>query len=196
MPSRRNLYVGLFAVMMLLHSHPVFADWWLTPFAGTAFSGRVPDGPRLSGGVSVARTGTSWLGFEIDAGATTDFFRITDTTSALFDTSRVTTVMANALVTSPRAWWGERLRPYGVAGLGAFHTRVGTGDDFIYVTNTHVGLTLGGGVMSMFEDHFGVRADLRYLRNLQQLESDSEFFGLGATHVDFWRGTVGVVVRF
>ncbi|MEP6917928.1 MAG: outer membrane beta-barrel protein, partial [Acidobacteriota bacterium] len=110
--------------------------------------------------------------------------------------SRTTTLMGNFLVTAPQAWWGDRVRPFGVAGLGVFNARIGADDDFVAVRNTHLGLTLGGGVMSMFEQHLGFRADLRYLRDLQRLDGESEFFSLGETHVDFWRGTVGVVFRF
>lgn len=181
---------------LLLTSAPAHADWWLTPFAGTGFSGQVADGPRVTLGVAGAWTGASWFGVELDAGNTSDVFSISDTTSPLFDRSRVSTVMANALFTSPRAWWGDRVRPYGVVGVGAVHTRIGQDDDFIRVSNTHRGVTLGGGVTSMIEKHFGIRADVRYMRDLQRLESDSEFFSLGERHVDFWRGTVGAVIRF
>ncbi|MEP6918240.1 MAG: hypothetical protein ABJC89_21510, partial [Acidobacteriota bacterium] len=105
---KRSLCVALLTATALLHSAPAAAEWWFTPFGGTAFGGQVPDGPRLSAGVSAARTGDAWWGFEIDLSRTGDFFRISDTTAPLFDESRTTTLMGNLLVTGPQAWWGDR----------------------------------------------------------------------------------------
>lgn len=91
---------------------------------------------------------------------------------------------------------GERLRPYAAGGLGWLRTRIGADDDFIQGGNSNIGLNVGGGVTADLSDRFGLRGDIRYFRDLQALESESEFFSLGRDKLEFWRAAVGVTFRF
>ena len=68
-------------------------------------------------------------------------------------------------------------------------------DDLFDVANNDFGVNVGAGVIGFFNDHVGLRGDIRYFRSLQDPEEDNEFdidFGT----FDFWRGTVGVTFRF
>jgi opacity protein-like surface antigen len=109
-------------------------------------------------------------------------------------TSSVTTLMVNGVYRLPLG--GERVRPYAAGGLGLLRTRIGGDDDFIRGRNSNVGLNVGGGVMGDLSDRIGLRGDIRYFRDLQRLEGESEFFSLGHDKLDFWRATVGVTFRF
>ena len=61
--------------------------------------------------------------------------------------------------------------------------------------NNMFGWNAGAGVMGFFNDHVGLRGDIRYLRSFEnQLgQNDIDFTGPGQFH--FWRAAVGVVLR-
>jgi hypothetical protein len=73
------------------------------------------------------------------------------------------------------------------AGIGAMHTRLDDprfGGSF---TSTNLGVNAGGGVMTFFGRHLGVRADLRYMKSLGNSS--------GIDDVHFWRTSLGVTLR-
>jgi len=75
-------------------------------------------------------------------------------------------------------------------------SRIGGEDDFIRENNRNFGFNVGGGVLGYLTDHFGVRGDIRYFKDLQELEGESEFFNPGNEKLDFWRVTGGITFRF
>ncbi|MDQ3068659.1 MAG: porin family protein [Acidobacteriota bacterium] len=169
------------------------AEWFISPFIGAAFGGRVPDAPKIDYGASGGWMGRV-VGFEIDVSHRPDFFKANDVPDFLLSESSVTTVMFNGLYRVPIGW--ERVRPYAAAGIGLLRTRIGGGDDFVRGSGSNVGFNLGGGVMGDLGDRLALRGDVRYFRDLQELEGESEFFSLGNDKLDFWRATVGVAFRF
>jgi hypothetical protein len=108
-------------------------------------------------------------------------------------TSRVTTLMGNVIVAAPLSL-GYGLRPYGVIGPGLMRA---VADDaagaFPFARNLFA-LSAGGGLIGLITDERGLRFDLRYFRNIRTVGEGS----LDDTRVSlsFWRGTVGVIVKF
>jgi hypothetical protein len=61
------------------------------------------------------------------------------------------------------------------------------------IRSTMPAITLGGGAIGFLSNTVGVRFDLRYIRSLG--EGDDRIAGTGA-RVRFWRGTVGLVLKY
>lgn len=174
-----------------------WADWVVTPFAGVGFGGAVPDPPRLSYGVSAGWVGDGIWGFEVELSRQPNFFAAADVPDVLFGgSSAITTAMFNGVVTLPSAGWAQRLRPYVVGGVGLFRSHIGDDESFIRGRSSNVGYNAGGGAIVSVTDMVGVRADVRYFRDAQDFEGQSEFFHLGDAAIDFWRATVGATFRF
>ncbi|MFN2446719.1 MAG: outer membrane protein [Vicinamibacterales bacterium] len=175
---------------------PASADWFASGFAGAVFGGQVSDPPRYDFGGSFGWLSASRFGFEVDASHTPDFFEIEDVPEVLFSESSVTTVMFNGIFQLPGGSPDSRLRPYVSGGAGWMRARIGADADFIRARNSHVGINAGGGAHFLLSDRWGAGGDVRYFRDLQDLEGESEFFSLGDQKVDFWRATASFVVRF
>jgi opacity protein-like surface antigen len=103
----------------------------------------------------------------------------------------VLTTMANVLVGIPLG----PVRPYAVGGLGLIHTDISQSPVGAYqaLSNNSFAMNVGGGLLAMFARHVGVRGDLRYLRTLQSLDLPLQ---LQQQHLEFWRGSVGLALRF
>ena len=91
---------------------------------------------------------------------------------------------------------GGGVRPYFVAGAGLMRRDVDF-DTLDSITENDWGYTLGGGLMVYFSDSFGIRGDVRYLRNFKadafDLLTDFEF---ERGTFNFGRATVGALFRF
>jgi len=59
-----------------------------------------------------------------------------------------------------------------------------------------MGVHVGGGLLGFFSPRLGARVDLRYFRNVSGDEAGGSLldFDLGA--FDFWRATIGFILRF
>jgi hypothetical protein len=179
------------------------ADWLLTPYVGLTWgaaatfrdiAGDFDDefAPRLNVGASMTWTRGGALGIEMDFGVAPGFFDdAVDDEDFEFGSSRVTTLMANLKFTAGSG----RIRPYAVGGLGLIRSDVTDPDDLFEVGSNDWGFDAGGGAVVFFSDGVGVQGDVRYFRSLQQnAPADELDLALGA--LSFWRGTVGVVIRF
>ncbi len=178
----------------LLSAAPARADWLLTPFAGVTFSGDSQKENFTYGG-SLAYMGASVVGFELDFGYTPEFFEPDNDEIDLIDDSNVTTVMGNIVIGAPIGGSGAQVRPYAVGGVGLLRTSVTGTDEFFDISNNDFGFDVGGGVYIFFNDHVGIRGDLRYFRSLRDPEEDNEF-DIATGGFDFWRGTGGITFRF
>ena len=56
-------------------------------------------------------------------------------------------------------------------------------------------MNLGGGLIGFFSQGAGIRGDVRYFRNMTDPEPDAEI-DLDLGDFSYWRGTVGLVLRF
>ncbi len=192
MSLRTLIIVGAFCVV--LGPVEARAEWYLNPFIGGAFGGGVAESPKVDYGASVGWMGNV-LGFEVDVSHRPDFFKVDDVPDVIFGESSVTSVMFNGLIGMPGGS-DRRIRPYAAGGVGWIGSRIGGEDDFIRTDGGSFGFNVGGGVFGRLSDRFGVRGDVRYFRNLQELEGESEFFSLGDQKLDFWRATGGITFRF
>jgi opacity protein-like surface antigen len=197
---------------------PARADWLLTPYLGVVFGGAANQfvlndaddefEQRISVGGSVGWMSQGIVGFELDYSAAPNFFQFTGGTNN-FDIldldSSVQTLMANVILAIPIGGsTGGGFRPYVTAGAGTIRTQLRSASDvFDDITSNDTGYNFGAGANLFFGDHFGLRADVRYFRQLESLDdedpiTDNPFFDQEiATDVfDFWRGTIGFTIRF
>jgi hypothetical protein len=184
------------------------ADWLFTPYIGwnwggtagfTDFAGDFEDEfeRQANFGASLAWMGAGAIGFEVDFGYSPNFFENTAGDGDFeFGDSNVTTLMANLKVGAPFGGQsGMGIRPYASGGVGLIKSRIDDPGDLFEVNSTDWGVNVGGGVAGFFNDRFGLRGDVRYFRSLQDNEPDDEFdVSLGS--FNFWRGTVGFMIRF
>jgi hypothetical protein len=59
-----------------------------------------------------------------------------------------------------------------------------------------LGWNAGAGVMGFFNDHVGLRGDIKYLRGFEDTNTGVNVIDLNAPgQLHFWRAAVGVVLR-
>jgi hypothetical protein len=170
------------------------ADTFLTPYLGSTFAAKFGDtepGSTFVYGADLMWLGTSGLGFELDFAYHPNFFDPGD--DDLFDfesDGNVITFMSNLVF----GYQGGGIQPYITGGFGLMRTNItdvsGLFDD---LSDSAWGVNAGGG-LRMGGANFGVRGDLRYMRQLSDIELGDLDFGLGNFH--FWRATVGLSLGF
>ncbi len=183
------------------------ADWLFTPFVGWNWGGtanllNVEDftdefEQKAMFGASLGYMGAGIIGFEVDFGYSPNFFEHTTGSGNFeFGDSNLTTLMGNLLIGVPiGGQHGVGFRPYAVGGVGIIKSSIGGADDLFNVDSTDLGINVGAGAMFFFSDKVGLRGDVRYFRSLQDVEPIDDF-NIGLADFHFWRGTVGVTIRF
>jgi opacity protein-like surface antigen len=104
--------------------------------------------------------------------------------------------MGNVIVAVPVGGTrGAGVRPFVTGGLGLIRTQV-DGLDNINASNNMAGWNLGAGVMGYFNDHVGLRGDVKYLRSFEDTNTGINIIDFNqAGQFHFWRAAVGVVLR-
>src|SRR5687768_3440402 len=184
------------------------ADWLFTPFVGMNWGGSAGFNEagtdfedeferKVNFGAQLSWMGAGALGFEVDFGYAPNFFESTAGDGDFdYGDSNVTTLMANLKVGAPfGGQTGGGIRPYASGGIGIIKSRIDDADDLFEVDSTSWGLNVGGGVAGFFNDRLGLQGDVRYFRSIQDNEPDDEV-DLALGSFSFWRGTVGLVIRF
>jgi hypothetical protein len=171
---------------------------YVTPQIGTTFGGDAEH--RFVYGAAVGVTGNV-VGFEADFGYSPNFFGDSDKFGDFSTDAElsITTLMANITFGGAPPRGGVRPFLSGGAGLirGNIHS---AGDLFDNVTRNDFGLNVGGGLHGFFNEHVGLRGDVRYFRALADSDNgdgiliDPTKFKLG--DFNFWRAGVGVVLKF
>jgi opacity protein-like surface antigen len=171
------------------------ADGFLSPNIGVNFSGDLDDA-KFVYGAGLGFMGGGIFGLEVDFAYSPEFFEADDGDIDFIDDSNLTTLMFNVIVGVPiGGQQGPGIRPYGTIGLGLVRSSITGVEEFFDFSSNDLGMNVGGGLMGYFSDHFGLRGDVRYFRSLTDPENDDEL-DLGLGHFDFWRSTVGVLLRF
>lgn len=214
MSVRKILVVTFFSLVMAAASGTAWADWIITPFIGWNFGGSADVSGcignqcglstlnkfehKIDYGVSLASMGAGIAGFEFDVGYSPNFFA-TDTASnntfRFTNSSNAVTVMGNLILGAPVGGHGGSIRPYAVGGVGLIRTNVQDFDQTFSVnTKNDFGFDVGAGLMGFFTDVIGIRGDVRYFRAFTG--SNSNVTTLGVSNFRYWRGSVGVSLKF
>jgi len=168
------------------------AQGFISPLIGYDFSGDAGcpslndcEDKKVNVSVSVGTMGQV-LGFEVEVAYAPDFF---GTAPAL--SSSVLTLMSNVMLVPNLG----PVRPYVLAGIGLIKSHVELTQASVFTTdNNNFGWDVGGGLIGLLGDHFGVRGDLRYFHAFQ------DFTVLGFTvsdsKLDYARASVGLVLTF
>jgi hypothetical protein len=173
----------LAAAALLLVPAQARADGFVAPWAGTNFGSDIDEG-RAAVGVTAGAMGAGIVGAEFDFGYSPSFFG----TENDFGNNSVITAMGNLVVGIPFGGTsGKGFRPYVSGGAGLLRTQIDGGDLNPESSTNHVGWNAGAGVMGYFNQHVGLRGDVRYLRDAHD-NGDA-----GQLH--FWRLGLGVVIR-
>lgn len=190
---RTSPITGALLVLSMLAPAPALADGLATPFVGAAFP-EDAESSKLTLGGGFGFMAGGFVGFEYDFGYTRDFF---DKSNAVGDNSVITS-MFNAIVGIPGGRYpeyGPSLRPYLTGGLGLIHTRMEAPEGNVVFRDNDLGMNIGGGLLAFFNNSLGLRGDVRYVRNLSDPEEDNQF-DVAFGEFDYWRATLGVVLRY
>jgi hypothetical protein len=189
-----GVIAGLVA-FVLVSSSTAAADTIFTPYLGSTFAanfgGAEPPRKFVYGG-DLMWLGRSGLGFEVDFAYHPNFFEPGED-EELFDfdsDGNVVTLMGNVVFGHS----GGGIRPYVTGGFGLMRSNI---EDltglFTDLSDSAWGVNAGGG-LRLGSPKVGVRGDLRYFRQLSDIEISGVDFELG--DFSYWRGTVGVSVGF
>lgn len=180
------------SAVMLLGATTARAEVMLTPFAGAAFAGST-DRTRATYGLALGFLGKGVIGFEAEFATTPEFFG-DSTASDLFTKNDVVTLMGSVLLAIPAG----PVRLYGAAGAGLMKTRIEAANVFFDVNSSDFGVNVGGGVIGYVGSHVGLRADVRYFRDLSDLTPSGDLpeFDLALGKVSYWRAVGGLTFKF
>lgn len=194
------------ALLSVANPRTAAADWTLTPFVGWNFGGSADVNgtggstisnkfeKKLDYGVSLTGMGKGSIGFELDLGYSPNFFESSTAATDAFrftNKSNVTTLMTNLVI----GGHSGAVRPYVVGGVGLLRTNVQDfGEVFSVTTKNDFGMNVGGGVMGFFSKNVGLRGDVRYFRGFRGTNDNAT--GLALSDFKFWRGSLGLSLKF
>jgi opacity protein-like surface antigen len=180
------------AVAVVLAPIQARADGFVTPWVGSAFGSSIQNG-QATLGVSAGGMGAGIIGGEADFGWSPSFFG----TKSDFGNNTVMNLMGNVIVGIPvGGTHGSGVRPYAVGGIGLIRTQIDGGTlGNVSSSNNMFGWDAGAGVMGYFNQHVGLRGDVRYLRATSDLKSGISSLDLNGNQLHFWRASIGVVFR-
>jgi len=195
--ARVSIVLALLAVLPATAS----ADWLITPFLGTAFSGettllsldRGGGQKKLTFGISGALLSDSFLGIEGSVGHTPGFFSGSDP-AGLIQSSRVTTVTGSVIVAAPLSVTRESLRPYLIGGLGLMQARADDKAGIFPIAKDFLAVNLGGGAIGPLTPRTAVRFELRHFKAASG--ASGPFAREGLSRLSFWLASVGVTLRY
>jgi opacity protein-like surface antigen len=169
---------------------PARAEVTLTPFIGSLFSGDLPNA-KADYGASATFMGGGIFGAEILFNYAPRFVPASAVSPAVAQSG----LMGNLVIGVPIGGdSGKTIKPYVTGGIGLFRATAKKDDFFDRVTSNDFAYNLGGGVMAFFNDHIGIRGDLRYVRTLRDENDDNAFLKKG--DLNFWRWNIGPSFRF
>ena len=136
---------------------------------------------------------TGVIGGELGFGYSPSFFG----TANDFGHNTVIDLMGNLILGVPIGGSrGAGIRPFVTGGLGLLRTQIDGGTlTAISATNNMLGWNAGAGVMGYFNDHVGVRGDLRYTRGFEDVATGNTAIDLNGNQLHYWRLQLGVVLR-
>jgi opacity protein-like surface antigen len=192
-----HMRLALIPALLLgaLVTAPAQAQTTLAPFTGVTFGGDTTENKFVYGAV-LGFGGNA--GVDIDFGYAPNFFGSDDPFGDLDGKLNITTLMFNI-----RFGGGKHAgaSPFVSGGAGLMRASVTSpGNLFDDVSRNDFAINVGGGINGYFNDHVGLRGDIRYFRDLQGEDGadgviiDPREFDLG--DFSFWRATIGLNLRF
>lgn len=185
----RGVLVATALLLAPAVAHAQYVSPWASTNAGSSFNnGRAGvglDAGAMAGGI---------VGGEVDFGYSPSFFGTTND----FGHNTVINLMGNLIVGIPIGGTsGPSFRPFVTGGVGLLRTQIDGGTlARVSSSNNQAGWDAGGGVMGFFNDHFGLRGDIKYLRGFENLATGNQVIDLnGSNQLHFWRADIGVVIR-
>lgn len=171
------------------------AEGFVTPWVGANWgSGNNVDNGRAAFGINAGGMGAGVIGGEVAFGYSPSFFG----TQNDFGSNTVMDLMGNVIIGVPVGGTrGGGVRPYVTGGVGLLRTQIDGGSlARVSSSNNMFGWNAGAGVMGYFNDHVGLRGDLRYTRGFEDLNTGNTVLDLdGSNQLHFWRISAGVVIR-
>src|SRR5262249_39778216 len=152
----------------------------------------VPIGKHVNIGGAVALLGKGILGAEAVGVFAPGFRGVDPSTPSPIQTSRVFTIMGNAVLTTPRRLTEDSLRPFVSGGIGWMRLSV-AGPDVVSLREDFTAFDIGGGAIGFFTQHTGVRFDLRYFKRLGHTTPGLTV--IKQPELSFMSASVGVVFR-
>jgi len=143
-------------------------------------------------GGSISMVGQGIVGIEGDLGYVPGFFERGER-QLVVPGSFLTSLTGAVILTLPLSVTRESLRPYFVGGAGLIWAEARDITSTFPIKSTMPAITLGGGAVGFLSNTVGVRFDLRYIRSLG--EGEDIIAGTGP-RVRFWRGSVGLVLKY
>ena len=169
--------VLLAAIVLVAAPRQARAEGYVSPWVGANWGSNVSNG-RAAFGLTAGGMGGGIFGGELNFGYSPSFFG----TQNDFGHNSVIDLMGNVIVGVPIG--GDRVaavKPFVTAGAGLVRTQI-DGGSVVHVSsaNNQWGWSAGGGVMGYFNDHVGLRGDIRFVDGKQ---------------INFWRVSGGIVLR-
>jgi opacity protein-like surface antigen len=194
---RRALKAFIFTAAVALVAAPMQAraEGFVTPWVGANWgSGNNIDNGRAAFGINAGAMGAGIIGGEVAFGYSPSFWG----TQNDFGNNSVIDLMGNIIVGVPIGGTrGAGIRPFVTGGLGLLRTQIDGGTlANVSSSNNMFGWNLGAGAMGFFNDHVGLRGDLRYTRGFEDLNTGNNVIDLsGNNQLHYWRIQAGVVIR-
>jgi hypothetical protein len=191
---------AILAIFILVPAAPARADIVLTPYVGSLFGGDLSgdrasfgSGKRTSFGASAAFMGGGVFGAEVGFNYAPEFVSASVGNEDISQMS----LMGNLIVGIPIGSSDQagHLRPYITGGAGLFRLTSNESQFFDRVSSNDFAVNFGGGLMAFFNEHVGIRGDIRYFRTLTDDNPGGGVdFDLG--DLNFWKWDVGAAFKF
>jgi hypothetical protein len=181
----------LWAAAMVAIPVQARADGYVSPWLGFSIASATDNG-RSAFGATAGYMGAGVFGFEADVGYSPDFFG----SRSEFGSNNAITAMGNFILGVPiGGTHGAGVRPFVSGGVGLIRTHI-EGGTLVNAsrTNNAFGYDIGAGMMGFFNQHVGLRGDVRYLNTLRDTNRESGVdFEPG--RLSYWRISGGVTFR-
>ena len=185
----------LTAVVVVAAPRQARAEGYVSPWAGVNFASGLDsiDNGRGAFGVNAGGMGAGIIGGEVGFGYSPSFFG----TENDFGNNSVIDFMGNLIIGIPvGGTTGGGFRPFVTGGIGLLRTQFDDNTVFdVKSANNMWGWNVGGGAMGFFNDHVGLRGDVRYTRGWEDLVTGDTRIDVNNNQLHFWRTSIGVVIR-
>jgi len=194
---RRALKVLVIVAAAAIASAPgvARADGYFVPWAAANAGNGLDftDNGRASVGVIAGGMGAGIVGGEVGFGYSPSFFG----TKGEFGNNSVIDLMGNVIVGIPIGGTHDAgIRPFVTAGMGLLRTQIDGGTLATVSSSNYMwGWNSGVGVMGYFNDHVGLRGDVRYLRGFDNQVTGVTAIDVNPGQLHFWRASIGLVLR-